>query len=455
MLTNNANLQILAESLSKLFSPQVEIVFYGENLGPKLSSFAVSEDPLPLPEEPVISTENLRDGRKVRQLLFPIKNQRGKSTGVMRVRYDLTPFTNLHEQLEILLSPSGRVDENANNNETWQKALKDQVHHFFSERNMTLQSASRSDKRTLILELYRKGTFDYKEASKFLAALLKLSRASVYNYLNWAVSISKIKVHRVDAFTKKRKGGNPAGVVLDANNFTPSGHEIKFCGHSTVGALFMLALEKRFGMQKPGSYVFQVETAAGILAMEIHKSSDSDIRLTLAVPKITFAASSITHKEIAETLGLSANQVNVSLPILFEKTNQDLFVTVHALADLEAIRCDVHKLRALSAREGIVAFCVLTPHAFAQGYDAHIRVFAPAVGVTEDAFTGSVQGALAAYMHRYGLVKSTQLSFHVEQGHFMKRPGTVRIELQHTDGEYTAKLIAEAVHFFSADVQLV
>ena len=39
--------------------------------------------------------------------------------------------------------------------------------------------------------------------------------------------------------------------------FTPTGHEITFCGHSTVGALYMIAKERRFGIKTGGDYAFR------------------------------------------------------------------------------------------------------------------------------------------------------------------------------------------------------
>ncbi len=50
--------------------------------------------------------------------------------------------------------------------------------------------------------------------------------------------------------------------------FTPTGHEISFCGHSTVGALFVIAHEKRYRIDRPGIYDFNVETLSGILKMQ-------------------------------------------------------------------------------------------------------------------------------------------------------------------------------------------
>jgi DNA-binding CsgD family transcriptional regulator len=47
--------------------------------------------------------------------------------------------------------------------------------------------------------MYEKGLLNYKDSTAWLANRLHLSRATVYNHLNWAKSIRKIHIHQVDA----------------------------------------------------------------------------------------------------------------------------------------------------------------------------------------------------------------------------------------------------------------
>ena len=68
--------------------------------------------------------------------------------------------------------------------------------------------------------------------------------------------------------------------------FTPTGHEIRFCGHSTVGALYMIAKERRFGIEKEGHYPFDVETLCGILKMEAKVEDQDEIKVAYETPKL-------------------------------------------------------------------------------------------------------------------------------------------------------------------------
>jgi PhzF family phenazine biosynthesis protein len=58
-------------------------------------------------------------------------------------------------------------------------------------------------------------------------------------------------------------------------------------------------------------------------------------------------------------------------------------------------------------------------------------MFAPAAGVPEDPVTGTASGAVAAYVRRHGALGGDidgELTF--EQGHFIDRPGLVRVRAE-------------------------
>ena len=109
-----------------------------------------------------------------------------------------------------------------------------------------------------------------------------------------------IDLHQIDAFTDELFGGNPAGVVTNADGltdkqmakiaremnlsetafvlppttndadirlryFTPEA-EVSFCGHATIGTLCELARLKLHGLGEQNANI-RVETAAGTFTM--------------------------------------------------------------------------------------------------------------------------------------------------------------------------------------------
>lgn len=60
----------------------------------------------------------------------------------------------------------------------------------------------------------------------------------------------------------------------------------------------------------------------------------------------------------------------------------------------------------------------------------HGRMFAPGAGVPEDPVTGTASGAVSAYLDRFGAFDDDlPEELRLEQGHYVDRPGTVRVRL--------------------------
>lgn len=477
----------LARKLVDLFYPLVELtVFNEEGIFQEIfNAFST------LKEDQVCDLKDyqmnipfqqlLAVGRNVRCLIYPIYEGK-KVTCYLRVRYDLTHFKNLQEQLSLLVQPYA----NQGTTDSWKESIDQTISHYATEKKINVQALTTKQKRELISRLRDKGLFDFKESSAYIASKLQISRATIYNYLKMAADFKKVHVHQVDAFTNERFGGNPAGVVLDADKldegsmrkiarelnlsetafvmpsekgsfqmryFTPTGHEITFCGHSTVGALYMIAKERRFGIVKAGKHTFDVETPCGVLKMEASLDAEGEIRVAYEAPFIKLRQVKISHEIVARAAGFELNLINQSFPVMYEETNKDLFIVIRSLEDLKKIECDSKSLASFSKQHGIVVLCLITQEVFDQKNQFHMRCFAPLVGIPEDPFTGSVLGGLTAYVDTLNLLPKETSHFRVEQGHFLERPGVVEVEFS-KKGNYRAKVFAQAVHCFSTEINL-
>ncbi len=372
--------------------------------------------------------------------------------------------------------------------DSWKQLIDQSIQVYLSENKINLQAVSAKQKRELISGLRDKGLLDFKESSAYVASKLQISRATVYNYLKTTADFKKVHVHQVDAFTNTRFGGNPAGVVLDADElddatmrkiarelnlsetafvlqskkaafrmryFTPTGHEVTFCGHSTVGALYMIAKEKRFGIEKEGLYPFEVEALCGVLKMEARVDNHDEIQVAYETPTIKLKKTTISHSEVAAAGGFNEQLINSAFPVMYEETNKDLYVVAKSLDALKKVECDPKTFAQFSKQHDIVTLCVFCPQTFDPENQFHMRCFAPLVGIPEDPFTGSVLGGLAAYVDSFGLLRKKALNrFQVEQGHFIERPGVVKVEFERKGKAYHAKVFAQAVHCFSTEINL-
>lgn len=293
------------------------------------------------------------------------------------------------------------------------------------------------------------------------------------------------KIHHIDSFTNTLFGGNPTVTVLNADSlnenemrkiaremnlsetgfilsskkadfrlkfFTPPGNEIKFCGHATVGALCAVAKDGLFGCSH-GRNSLTIETNAGILKTEIDLANDKAPQFIFDAPKIDLVSSPYKLEDVLQALGIPKALIDDSKPVMLEKTNNYLYLTARNLKSLGRINLDVQKAIHFAKKDHIVVFCVLTNETFDPSYHIHARGFAPLVGVPEDPFTGSMQGGLAAYVRDQEMIPNNKNWIGVEQGHFMERPGFVKLEVTQTDPIHI-RLHCEAVHVFASELTL-
>lgn len=470
------------KAIANLFFPLVEITVFDHKgeVEETINAFSIhkedqeinrgfSENPCP---------EHLRNGKKVKTILVNLE------PGYLRIRIDINIFSDLYKQLEDLLQPSKNVNIG---NESWERLVDNIIGEYTKTKKITIEGASQKDKRELVTLLHKEGLFDYKEASAYIAHKINTSRATVYNYLKTATNLKKVRVHQVDAFTDKRFGGNPAGVVLDAEYldeptmkkltrelnlsetafvlpsakadfriryFTPTGHEIGFCGHSTVGTLFTIAHEKRFGVVQRGTHRFSVETACGKLQMETISEGDDKIQVAYETPKIDLIPFNANNKTLKDAAGIQTDILEESYPLMYDKTTKVLFAVAKDLTRLEELEPDSKALAAFCKEYQCVVVCIFTTETFDKKHQFHMRCFAPMVGIPEDPFTGSVLGGLAAYAHQNGLLRQDQQLFWVEQGHFVDRPGFVKVEFHKENTEYKVKVFAQAVHCFTTEINI-
>jgi trans-2,3-dihydro-3-hydroxyanthranilate isomerase len=294
----------------------------------------------------------------------------------------------------------------------------------------------------------------------------------------------KYKIYHTDSFTNELFGGNPTVTVLDADSlsdsdmkkiaremnlsetgfvlasekatfrlrfFTPPGNEIKFCGHATVGALCTVARKRLFGCTQPKNHL-TIETNAGILNVEIDLSNSLAHRFIFDAPKIELIPSPYTIDQITAALGISMDLIDPSKPVMLEKTNNYLYFTARNLDCLGRIRPNMQQAIDFAEKDKIVVFCILTNETFDSQNHLHVRGFAPLVGVPEDPFTGSMQGGLAAYAFTQKMIEPMQW-IGVEQGHFIERPGSVKLEVTQMT-PIQVRLHSEAVTVFASELTL-
>ncbi|WP_427889097.1 PhzF family phenazine biosynthesis protein [Kribbella sp. GL6] len=254
-------------------------------------------------------------------------------------------------------------------------------------------------------------------------------------------------VLRYAAFTSDPAGGNPAGVVLDADGlddgamqaiaaevgysetafltratdvqpvryFSPQA-EVPFCGHATVATA--VALAERDG---PGEVVFS--TRAGLVPVTV----DADLRATLTSVEPSVEDADDVPGALS-LLDWSADDLNPDLPPKIAYAGARHLVlstnTRERLADLDY---DFDGLRQYMLDRDLTTLQLVwqeSPTVF------HVRDPFPVGGVVEDPATGAAAAAFGAYLRELGRDRPT-ITLH--QGDDLGRPSLITVELRPDD----------------------
>jgi PhzF family phenazine biosynthesis protein len=297
----------------------------------------------------------------------------------------------------------------------------------------------------------------------------------------------KYHLYQIDAFTKEKLLGNPAGVITNAdgltepemqriarelNNsetafilpptdethdvhvrfFTPQ-NEVPICGHATIAAHYARAVENHFDTVR----VYQ-KTGAGILPVDIIRE-DNDYRIVMTQGKITFG-DRITGEPLEmllPALGISVSDLRTECPICIASTGHSkVMIGIRDIGLLHRLNPNMELLTKVSKMIGCNGFYVFTLHPDEKVL-VHGRMFAPAIGINEDPVTGNANGPLGAYLVHFGLSGNNcdVYSFTAMQGEAIHRTGTMEVQVEIENNEpVEVKIVGNATIAFSAELTL-
>jgi PhzF family phenazine biosynthesis protein len=297
-----------------------------------------------------------------------------------------------------------------------------------------------------------------------------------------------IQVHQVDAFTRIKFTGNPAGVVLEAdaltdaemlaiarelNNadtafvlkadaadhdlrvrfFTPR-TEAAFVGHASVAAHYVLSATASHDTRR-----VRQKSRAGIVEVEI-RGSDAQRRIAIrqSPPALGREINDRERLAVMDALALASHDLDLHCPVQVVGTSSTrLMVGVRGAEQLRQLKPDVSRLTTLSAQLGAQGFFVFTLAPELPEVLTESRMFCPALGIAEDPVSGNAHGMLGVYLARHRLLGPTaeRVNFAGAQGHHVHRPGRVEIELEFRDEEVAGVwIVGQATAIFETQISL-
>ncbi len=271
-----------------------------------------------------------------------------------------------------------------------------------------------------------------------------------------------VKVFQIDVFTNQLFAGNPAGVVLGAeqlteaemqalarelNNsdsafvlppdgpdhevhlrfFTPN-REVGFVGHATVAAhLARLAA----GEGKVGR--LRQKSRSGIQDVELSGTVGAP-RVSVSIPPPLFqpAIDQDLRRRLLDVFGIDTAALDPKCPLVVTKrASTRLMIGLRSADLLASLQPDLEELKRLTPHVGADGYFLFVRDARGPG-TTEARLFSPVLGIPEDPVSGNAHGMLGAYLVAHGLVpvKDGHATLRGYQGRSMDRHGEVDVDVE-------------------------
>jgi PhzF family phenazine biosynthesis protein len=272
--------------------------------------------------------------------------------------------------------------------------------------------------------------------------------------------IQKVEVQIISAFVDNEIGGNPAGVVFNADSlsneqklaiafkvglsetafvsksniadfklefFTPT-RQIAHCGHATIATFSYLAqsglIEKTVSSKETIDGTREILIRGDLAFMEQKPPLYMDI--------------SANKEDVLLSLGLKEADILADAPILSVNTgNSFAIIPVLNESVLKNIEPDFDLITQISEKFDLIGLYVFCKPTNNSTRDANTRMFAPRYGIKEEAGTGMAAGPLACYL--YDILKLKKNRILIQQGWFMNppSPSLIMVDLWLNNGQIT------------------
>lgn len=186
----------VAEAISLLLFPHAEVVIHDLKTGRiraifnNLSKRVVGDESLLDEVSQLADTQDVFspyfkinwDGRKMKSVTAVLRNQRSKAIGLLCINLDISKWEEMHLFILELIKPTTQMPDFLFKND-WREKINVYVSSYLKQHALRLESLDKTEKKKLLLALHKEGAFNTKNAASYVADVLQISRATVYNYL--------------------------------------------------------------------------------------------------------------------------------------------------------------------------------------------------------------------------------------------------------------------------------
>jgi D-arginine utilization repressor len=191
----------IAEAIVVLFYPHVEVVIHDLRNGCIAAIFnnfskrkvgdesLLSEDLSRLPDTFPPYTKTNWDGKKLKSVTATLKNQNNTPLGLFCINFDISKWEEIHHFIgEWIKLPASIEKPEVLFEDDWRERINTYVANYLQKQGISMAALAkeRNKKKELVHILHEAGAFKAKHAASYVAEVLGLSRATIYNYLTRA-----------------------------------------------------------------------------------------------------------------------------------------------------------------------------------------------------------------------------------------------------------------------------
>ncbi len=232
----------------------------------------------------------------------------------------------------------------------------------------------------------------------------------------------------------------PTNGGYDVRIFTPA-KELPFAGHPTLGTAYIIQKE----IIKNSVERVILNLKVGQIPVTWETIDDLGEVLWMKQNAPTFQQK-YDAESLAAVLNLETADIDSRFPIQEVSTGIPfIIVPLKTHQALKKSKVNLDKLLSIKPRNQVFSknlvskdakeILIFCPETNNSGNDLSVRMFAPALGITEDPATGSANGCLAGYLVEHNYFGEEKIEVKVEQGYEINRPSLLLLKAEKQEGE--------------------
>jgi len=241
--------------------------------------------------------------------------------------------------------------------------------------------------------------------------------------------------------------------IRNVRIFTPTS-EVDFAGHPNIGAAMLLARIGEYSDERQIDIIFKEKV--GDVPLRIYFNNSVPQNAELFTVKLPEKGDSPPIEEIAKVVSLDISDfVPTESPLSFSCGLPFLFVPIISHEKLKQATLNQEEWKNHISQSWAPQIYLFTRETEFSSSDFHARMFAPALGISEDPATGSAAAALAGYISKYIEKNDGTFTYVIEQGFEINRPSIIEMSFTQKNHKIeSVKIKGNAVIFSEGKIIL-